>query len=469
MAMKYVKLFENWLLTEGEKVTAFDPNKPDLWPVLDTTVGDANSANMSNDFLKSIFSRALKEENRTKLDVQMGEYFPTKSFYLLNLLEKELETNQNKSSSLKKTMFGLVNKYFIGRIDQKSGLSKDEIASAKAVANEQGIANNSLFNNLTKREMQDTIKQLNVWSKYLGDSIKTEGKLDAEMGKKIFAKLATDLQVKLDDSMSRKMKEIIFYYGEDEDNELLKVTLPQTSQNKDEDKIIDYICDNISDYNDASGLDRLNIKDNTLTFGMIMAYLNKYVDENESDISLLSKTGKDNYDKYCALIFKNEQAADQLAFTSTVSIGGRNYTFASNQNDGTETPMFGDGKMLGKCTFAFNSFKVTEDGKDSITDVKLMNALIKAVKSIEIVGHTDSTGKEDYNQTLSEKRANSVLDVLKGSKDFAKIKAPITAKGEGETQPAKDDEGGKNKKMAALNRRIEFIIDGKLAFDYSKI
>jgi outer membrane protein OmpA-like peptidoglycan-associated protein len=58
---------------------------------------------------------------------------------------------------------------------------------------------------------------------------------------------------------------------------------------------------------------------------------------------------------------------------------------------------------------------------------------------------------------------------LKKNKDFTKIKATLTAVGKGETQPAKDDEGGKNKTNAALNRRVEFIIDGKPAFDYSKI
>ncbi|MCE2773663.1 MAG: OmpA family protein, partial [Bacteroidetes bacterium] len=74
---------------------------------------------------------------------------------------------------------------------------------------------------------------------------------------------------------------------------------------------------------------------------------------------------------------------------------------------------------------------------------------------IEISGHTDSKGADDYNQRLSESRAKAVVEyvVSKG------IKANrMEYKGYGETQPidSNDTDPGR-----ANNRRTEFKIIGK--------
>ena len=158
MAMKYVKLFENWLLTEADKVQAFDPNKPDLWPVLATTVGDAKSANMSDEFLTSIFSRALTEANRTKLQVVSGISFAKRSYYIPNLIDDELESYKGDIKTLKKYMLDLVK----GQAWEypRSGLTKQEQETIET-SKSQGYAANALFANLTKSEMIDWIKALN--------------------------------------------------------------------------------------------------------------------------------------------------------------------------------------------------------------------------------------------------------------------------------------------------------------------
>lgn len=71
---------------------------------------------------------------------------------------------------------------------------------------------------------------------------------------------------------------------------------------------------------------------------------------------------------------------------------------------------------------------------------------------IEIVGHTDSDGDASFNQTLSERRAQAVMDFL--------VKAGLppnrfTPIGHGSNQPiaANDTDEGK-----AKNRRIDFIV-----------
>ena len=53
------------------------------------------------------------------------------------------------------------------------------------------------------------------------------------------------------------------------------------------------------------------------------------------------------------------------------------------------------------------------------------------VKNFEIDGHTDSDGSDEYNQVLSEKRANSVKNFLVSQG----VTAEITTKGYGESKP----------------------------------
>jgi outer membrane protein OmpA-like peptidoglycan-associated protein len=72
--------------------------------------------------------------------------------------------------------------------------------------------------------------------------------------------------------------------------------------------------------------------------------------------------------------------------------------------------------------------------------------------NIEIQGHTDNSGSDTYNQTLSEKRAGSVSNYLT-SKSI--LSQRVTTKGFGESAPDYDnatDEG------RAQNRRVEFLI-----------
>jgi OOP family OmpA-OmpF porin len=72
---------------------------------------------------------------------------------------------------------------------------------------------------------------------------------------------------------------------------------------------------------------------------------------------------------------------------------------------------------------------------------------------VQVQGHTDSTGSDAYNQTLSERRANSVRDYLisKGIES-----SRLTASGFGESQPVADNA---TKDGRALNRRVELKVE----------
>ena len=81
--------------------------------------------------------------------------------------------------------------------------------------------------------------------------------------------------------------------------------------------------------------------------------------------------------------------------------------------------------------------------------VQLMNENPTLKFSVE--GHTDSTGNPTSNQTLSEQRAQAIVDKLV---ELGIAKDRLTAVGKGQNSPIADnttDEG------RAKNRRVEFV------------
>ena len=71
---------------------------------------------------------------------------------------------------------------------------------------------------------------------------------------------------------------------------------------------------------------------------------------------------------------------------------------------------------------------------------------------IEVIGHTDNSGDEAYNQDLSQRRAVSVANVLR---DNGVPNNRLTAYGRGEDQPVATNGTAAGR---ALNRRVEIII-----------
>lgn len=71
---------------------------------------------------------------------------------------------------------------------------------------------------------------------------------------------------------------------------------------------------------------------------------------------------------------------------------------------------------------------------------------------LELIGHTDSTGRDEYNMTLSRQRANSVASYLENRGIAAQR---LTTIGMGETQPIADNSTATGR---AQNRRVELFI-----------
>jgi outer membrane protein OmpA-like peptidoglycan-associated protein len=104
--------------------------------------------------------------------------------------------------------------------------------------------------------------------------------------------------------------------------------------------------------------------------------------------------------------------------------------------------------MPSDITFAFNSADVRYQFEPIIRNLAQTLDRYPGL-TIDIVGHADAIGSDDYNQRLSERRAHSVGSALM---DFGVDYGRIETSGRGEWEPiaSNDSEWGR-----ARNRRVE--------------
>lgn len=102
------------------------------------------------------------------------------------------------------------------------------------------------------------------------------------------------------------------------------------------------------------------------------------------------------------------------------------------------------------------SFKTNSEVLDSSSYQRLDKAAITLKNNpgtnVIVAGHTDSSGDAAYNQSLSEKRANTVRNYLIGKGVDG---SRLSARGYGETQPVASNNSSAGR---AKNRRVELRI-----------
>jgi outer membrane protein OmpA-like peptidoglycan-associated protein len=103
--------------------------------------------------------------------------------------------------------------------------------------------------------------------------------------------------------------------------------------------------------------------------------------------------------------------------------------------------------------FDFNKYTLKPAARERLARVSGIVLAYPDLK-LEIEGHTDSIGSDEYNQTLSEKRAAAVRDYLVSS---GVSMSNVVARGMGKTDPVADNHSAAGRK---LNRRVEMIVSG---------
>lgn len=108
--------------------------------------------------------------------------------------------------------------------------------------------------------------------------------------------------------------------------------------------------------------------------------------------------------------------------------------------------------------FDFDSSELRPEADEEID--KLVQLAEETDELMTIIGHTDSRGADDYNQKLSEERAQAVVDALV-NKNVAEDR--LEAIGKGASEPIAENthsDGSDNPEGRQKNRRVEVIVHG---------
>jgi len=112
--------------------------------------------------------------------------------------------------------------------------------------------------------------------------------------------------------------------------------------------------------------------------------------------------------------------------------------------------------MTSQTAFATNSAVIQPSFHSTLDKISVVvNRYGKT--HITIVGHTDNVGKDNFNQELSEQRANAVEKYLSQK---SVVPQRLAAKGMGERSPVADNATEKGRQ---LNRRVDLIIEPLVA------
>ena len=104
-----------------------------------------------------------------------------------------------------------------------------------------------------------------------------------------------------------------------------------------------------------------------------------------------------------------------------------------------------------KVLFGFDRADLTAQAKTNLD--KLTNILQKYPDTnIEVLGHTDSKGTDNYNQSLSERRASSVSTYIRTQ---GVSSSRLSTRGLGESDPKTSND---TEVRRTENRRVEFVI-----------
>ena len=103
--------------------------------------------------------------------------------------------------------------------------------------------------------------------------------------------------------------------------------------------------------------------------------------------------------------------------------------------------------------FDFNKYTLKPEARERLAKISGIVLAYPDLK-LDIEGHTDAIGSDEYNQTLSEKRAEGVRGYLVSS---GVVPDHVTAVGLGKSNPVADNATASGRK---LNRRVDMVVSG---------
>lgn len=102
--------------------------------------------------------------------------------------------------------------------------------------------------------------------------------------------------------------------------------------------------------------------------------------------------------------------------------------------------------------FDTDSSALRSDSRQTLRELATTFSRYSDINNIEVSGHTDSTGTDDHNLGLSQRRAGAVRDYLA---DQGVPTGRIVARGYGESRPKSSNDSASGRQ---LNRRVEISV-----------
>jgi outer membrane protein OmpA-like peptidoglycan-associated protein len=103
--------------------------------------------------------------------------------------------------------------------------------------------------------------------------------------------------------------------------------------------------------------------------------------------------------------------------------------------------------------FDFNKYTLKPEAREKLAKVSGILVAYPSLK-LQVEGYTDNIGSDEYNQKLSEERADGVRDYLVSQ---SVSDANVTARGLGKSDPIADNSTNQGR---AQNRRVELVVSG---------
>ena len=103
--------------------------------------------------------------------------------------------------------------------------------------------------------------------------------------------------------------------------------------------------------------------------------------------------------------------------------------------------------------FDFNKYTLKSEAREKLAKVSGILLAYPGLK-LQVEGYTDNIGSDEYNQKLSEQRADGVRDYLVSQ---SVQQANITAAGFGKSSPIADNTTNNGR---AQNRRVQLVVSG---------
>lgn len=117
-------------------------------------------------------------------------------------------------------------------------------------------------------------------------------------------------------------------------------------------------------------------------------------------------------------------------------------------------PLAGENLLsLTGVNFEFDKAKLTSEAENILEEAVTLLKETDGIVEVRVEGHTDSIGTEAYNQDLSQRRAQSVVDYLTSRGIDGNNLLPV---GLGENSPVASNDSSAGR---AANRRVDFVVN----------